>query len=295
MQLLQQKMSYTGLIHGLSDIRPVPMEMLQHRVPVLERLSSPDGSMSPNSDHGYMDSMADDEPSSSSYSSYNSLSSLADEHIASPLSLLSVSCDSLAEMIPRSPLLRAQASQVPLLDYAHMTMDPSLASPKLSPTLKRTPQSSPLKQHVSSFSDSEGPEEDESQLQSKPRKRVRRPHVKKASQPKPMIKLPCAFPGCIIMCSSQPSLTRHAETHKWRGLYAPVRCEACQSALSNEFSVQRHILRAPATSACRKMRVYSVMRSEAQVECTVRFYPKRPHGKKTVVVGLEAFRSQSER
>ncbi|KAI9231770.1 MAG: hypothetical protein BYD32DRAFT_429999 [Podila humilis] len=97
------------------------------------------------------------------------------------------------------------------------------------------------------------------------------------------------------MCSSQPSLARHAETHKWRGLYAPVRCEACQSALSNEFSVQRHILRAPATSACRKMRVYSVMRSEAQVECTVRFYPKRPHGKKTVVVGLEAFRRQSER
>ena len=34
------------------------------------------------------------------------------------------------------------------------------------------------------------------------------------------------------------------------------------------------------------MRVYSVMKSEAEVETTVRFYPERPHGKKTEVVNL---------
>ena len=89
-----------------------------------------------------------------------------------------------------------------------------------------------------------------------------------------------------MTCASYPSLVRHAEAHKWRGLYAPVRCEACQSALSNEFSVQRHILRSQPSSLCRRMRVYSIMRSEIEVETTVRFYPKRPHGKKTVVIDL---------
>lgn len=198
MQLLQQQMPYTGPIHGLIEIRPVRMEMLQHRAPILERLSSPDGSMSPNSDHGYMDSMTDDEPSSSSYSSYNSLSSLTEDHIASPLSQLSVSCDSLEEMVPRSPLHLAQASQVPQLDYALMTIDPSLASPMFSPTSTRTPLSSPLKQHFSSFSDSEGPEEDESQLQGKRRRRIRRPHVKKAPRPKQKIKLPVSHTHTYI-------------------------------------------------------------------------------------------------
>ncbi|KAF9291350.1 hypothetical protein BGZ74_000386 [Mortierella antarctica] len=293
---LQQQMPYTGSIHDLIEIKPDRMKMLHHRAPVLERLSSPDGSLSPTSDQDYFDSMTDDEPSSSSsYSSYTSLFSLADEHIASPLSQLTMSCDTVVVGDPASTPYRVRRA-VPQLDYTHMTVDPPLASssPMFSPTASTAPVlCSPLKQHFSSFSDSEGPEEDESQLQGKRRKRVRRPHVKKATQPKPSIKLPCTFPGCPIECSSQPSLARHAETHKWRGLYAPVRCEACQSALSNEFSVQRHIQRAPATSACRKMRVYSVMQSETQVECTVRFYPKRPHGKKTVVVDLEAFRRRS--
>ncbi|KAG0340258.1 hypothetical protein BG000_000330 [Podila horticola] len=296
---LQQQMAYTGSIHDLNEIKPVGMEMLRQRTPVFERLSSPDGSLSPASDQDYFGSMTDDEPSSSSsYSSYTSLSSLADEHIASPLSQLTMACDPvvIGDLAP-SPLHRIRRV-VPQLDYTQMTVDPSLASssPTFSPTVSTAPAlSSPLKQHFSSFSDSEGPEEDESQLHGKRRKRVRRPYVKKPTQPKPSIKIPCTFPGCPTECSSQPSLARHAETHKWRGLYAPVRCEACQSALSNEFSVQRHILRAPATSACRKMRVYSVMRSETQVECTVRFYPKRPHGKKTVVVDLEAFRRRSLR
>ncbi|KAG0085936.1 hypothetical protein BGZ93_010696 [Podila epicladia] len=293
---LQQQMPYIGSIHDLMEIKPVRTEMFHHRTPVLERLSSPDGSLSPTSDQDLFDSMTDDEPSlSSSYSSYTSLFSLADEHIAPPLSQLTVSCDTVVMGDP-APTSNRVRRAVPQHNYTHMTVDLSLASssPMFSPTASTTPiLSSSLKQHFSSFSDSEGPEEDESQLHGKRRKRVRRAHVKKVTQPRPSIKLPCTFSGCPIECSSQPSLARHAETHKWRGRYAPVRCEACQSALSNEFSVQRHIQRAPTTSACRKMRVYSVMRSETQVECTVRFYPKRPHGKKTVIVDLEAFRRRN--
>ncbi|KAG0025995.1 hypothetical protein BGZ82_009704 [Podila clonocystis] len=294
---LQQQMPYTGSIHDLVEINPVRMEMLCHRAPMLERLSSPDGSLSPISDYGYFDSMTDDEPSSSSsYNSYTSLSSLGGDHLASPLSQLTVECNTIIVEDPAPTPLHRVRRAVPRLDCTLMSVDPSLASfsPMFSPTASTTPVlSSPLKQHFSSFSDSEGPEEDESQLQGKRRKRVRRPYAKKVTQPKPSIKIPCAFPGCPTQCSSQPSLARHAETHKWRGLYAPVRCEACQSALSNEFSVQRHIQRAPATSACRKMRVYSVMQSETQVQYTVRFYPKRPHGKKTVVVDLEAFQRRN--
>ncbi|KAF9428287.1 hypothetical protein BGZ94_002875 [Podila epigama] len=97
----------------------------------------------------------------------------------------------------------------------------------------------------------------------------------------------CTYPGCETPCSSYPSLMRHFAAHKWRGQYAPVRCEACQSALSNEFSVQRHIIRSQATSRCRRMRVYSIMRSASEIENTLRFYPRRPHGKKTEVVSLE--------
>ncbi|KAF9363994.1 hypothetical protein BGX34_002798 [Mortierella sp. NVP85] len=82
------------------------------------------------------------------------------------------------------------------------------------------------------------------------------------------------------------------KTHKWRGIYAPVRCEACQRDLSNEYSVQRHIRRSQVGSRCRRMRVYSVMRSRTEVETTVRFYPKRPHGKKTVAINLDEARAQ---
>ncbi|KAG0031644.1 hypothetical protein BGZ81_000849 [Podila clonocystis] len=295
--LTLQQMPYTGSIHDLIEINPVRMEMLCHRAPMLERLSSPDGSLSPISDYSCFDSMTDDEPSSSSsYNSFTSLSSLEDDHLTSPLSQLKVACNTTIVEDPAPMPLHRVRRAVPQLDCTHMSLDLSVASfsPMSSPTASTTPVlSSPLKQHFSSFSDSEGPEEDESQLQGKRRKRVRRPYVKKVTQLKSSIKIPCAFPGCSTQCSSQPSLARHAETHKWRGLYAPVRCEACQSALSNEFSVQRHIQRAPATSACRKMRVYSVMQSETQVQYTVRFYPKRPHGKKTVAVDLEAFQRRN--
>ncbi|KAG0348884.1 hypothetical protein BG004_003835 [Podila humilis] len=104
---------------------------------------------------------------------------------------------------------------------------------------------------------------------------------------RPKLKLACTYRGCMVTCSSYPSLQRHCATHKWRGRYSPVRCEACQSCLSNEFSVQRHILRSPSTSRCQRMSVYSIMQGLADVKYTVRFHPGRGHGKKTERVNLE--------
>lgn len=102
----------------------------------------------------------------------------------------------------------------------------------------------------------------------------------------------CTHPNCNVTCSSYPSLERHEQTHRWRGLYAPVRCEACQRDLSNEYSVQRHIRRSQPTSRCRRMRVYSVMRSRTEIETTLRFHPKRAHGKKTVPIDLDYARAK---
>ncbi|KAF9112242.1 hypothetical protein BGX27_003751 [Mortierella sp. AM989] len=130
------------------------------------------------------------------------------------------------------------------------------------------------KQNHTSLSDSE-PEE---RVISNKRKRVRS-RVKSTASGKetPPLRLHCTYSDCRVICSSNPSLSRHIETHKWRGSYAPIRCEACQRSLSNEFSVQRHILNSKPTSRCHQMRVYSVMCSEMEVETTVRFYPKRAH------------------
>ncbi|KAF9427864.1 hypothetical protein BGZ94_003985 [Podila epigama] len=274
-----------------------------------ERLSSPEGSLSPVSDQGYFESMTDDELSSN-HGSYTNLSSLYTGHLASSLSELKVASPScgpeslqgassnpsteVKENSPNAPrkTLSVRKSRKTASSPAVSQRKRSMTATK-SRTLATALPSLPLRQHFSSFSDSEGPEDEESNVQGKRRrKRIRLPHMNKVVEPKPCVKLACTFPGCSIQCSSQPSLLRHTETHKWRGIYAPVRCETCLSALSNEFSVQRHILRAPLTSPCRKMRVYSVMRSEHEVECTVRFYPKRPHGRKTVLVDLEAFRQQ---
>ncbi|KAF9280538.1 hypothetical protein BGZ88_012125 [Linnemannia elongata] len=125
------------------------------------------------------------------------------------------------------------------------------------------------------------------------KRRERNPSKSGHKKPKqPPVKLPCLFPGCATTCSSQPSLARHAEAHKWRGLYAPVRCEACKSALSNEFSVQRHIVRSQPNSRCHRLRVYSIMKSVTEIETSVRFYPKRAHGKKTVEIDLKYARSR---
>ncbi|KAG0348062.1 hypothetical protein BG004_006196 [Podila humilis] len=126
--------------------------------------------------------------------------------------------------------------------------------------------SSPLKQHQSSFdSDSEGPEEeDEALVPGKRRKRVRRPLAKKAvSKPSPKIKLP------VVASNVRVNLVCNDMQRRTDGVGCIRLCDA------------------------RLMRVYSIMGSETEVECTVRFYPKRPHGKKTVVVDLEAFQRQT--
>ncbi|KAI1315815.1 hypothetical protein EDD11_000310 [Mortierella claussenii] len=65
-----------------------------------------------------------------------------------------------------------------------------------------------------------------------------------------------------------------------------------RSSLSNEYSVQRHIQRSAPTSKCRRMRIYSAMKSETEVEYTVRFYPNNPHGKKTVRINLEMLKAK---
>ncbi|KAG0378449.1 hypothetical protein BGX24_003807 [Mortierella sp. AD032] len=195
-------------------------------------------------------------------------------------------------------------------------MSPSVSSSSPSSSSLTMPSlSSPLKQHLSLLpSTSSSSDSDSRQEQAKMRRTVfssssfsgpsstgralgKNKRGRKASKnghkPKhPPVKLHCQFEGCTTTCSSQPSLARHSESHKWRGFYAPVRCEACQSALSNEFSVQRHIVRSPPNSRCSRLRVYSIMLSETEIETSVRFYPKRPHGKKTVEVNLELARTR---
>ncbi|KAG0285485.1 hypothetical protein BGZ96_010271 [Linnemannia gamsii] len=193
------------------------------------------------------------------------------------------------------------------LNTGPITMSSPLPSSSSSSLSNIPALSSPLKQHFNfstSLSDSDSREEEEegvaktgsaSRSSSKPaakKKRERKPSKSGHNKPKhPPVKLPCHFPDCKTTCSSQPSLARHAEAHKWRGIYAPVRCEACQSALSNEFSVQRHIVRSPRNSACRRLRVYSIMMSETEIETSVRFYPNRAHGKKTVEINLDYARA----
>ncbi|KAF9431353.1 hypothetical protein BGZ76_000422 [Entomortierella beljakovae] len=103
--------------------------------------------------------------------------------------------------------------------------------------------------------------------------------------------LRCPREGCKVTCSSYPSLARHLDSHKWRGRYQPLRCEACHNGLSNEYAVQRHILRSDESMRCRSMSVYSFMKSKTEIETTVKFYPGRAHGKKTVIVNLDDMKS----
>ncbi|KAK3808155.1 MAG: hypothetical protein JOS17DRAFT_780648 [Linnemannia elongata] len=178
---------------------------------------------------------------------------------------------------------------------------PTLSTSSTTPLFGSTVPalSSPLKQQVKrvAFSDEDDSdipnEEEESKRNPKRRKRVRKAAPKPVNKPKgPRITLYCQYPGCKVTCSSHPSMIRHSEAHKWRGRYSPVRCEACQSSLSNEFSVQRHILRSAESSRCRKMRTYSIMRSETEIDNTVKFCPTRPHGKKTVPVNLAKMKAK---
>ncbi|KAF9160222.1 hypothetical protein DFQ26_005766 [Actinomortierella ambigua] len=135
-------------------------------------------------------------------------------------------------------------------------------------------------------------EEEERRIKPRRRNRARKPTKSKGERQITPVKLLCSYPECSATCASQPSLARHEATHEWKGLYPPLRCEACNSTLSNEYSVQRHINRSKLDSLCHMMRVYSFMKSKTEPKKTVRFFPKRPHGKKTAVVDLHLIRAK---
>ncbi|KAK3809866.1 MAG: hypothetical protein JOS17DRAFT_822061 [Linnemannia elongata] len=305
------------------------MEFAAYRSVSFDRLSSPEA-LSPVSDQGFFDMNTDDETASGCYNplllsnkmhlknnnkNNNKSSTIAMEQLdisgSAPTSLSqrrrrtppslvhkSVPTATLEQIILFSPYATSNA-----LTAGANVMSSSLSSSSSSSLSTMPVLSSPLKKHFSfstSLSDSNTGGEEEG-LRKKgsvaaagtKKRRERNPAKSGHKKPKhPPVKLPCQFPGCTTTCASQPSLARHSEAHKWRGLYAPVRCEACQSALSNEFSVQRHIVRSKPNSRCRRLRVYSIMMSETEIETSVRFYPKRAHGKKTVEIDLKYARTR---
>ncbi|KAF9962793.1 hypothetical protein BGZ70_007887 [Mortierella alpina] len=116
------------------------------------------------------------------------------------------------------------------------------------------------------------------------RRRNRAP--KSRPRNKILVKYTCSQADCDVVCSSLPSLARHMQSHKWKGKYPPIRCGSCNRELSNEYSAQRHIMRSPDTSPCKRLRSYNIMCSATCIDFTVRFYPRRPHGKKTVRIEL---------
>ncbi|KAF9127332.1 hypothetical protein BGW39_005952 [Mortierella sp. 14UC] len=171
------------------------------------------------------------------------------------------------------------------------------APSSFSSSITAMPLAPKRQQYIGTFSDDDDSdfpiEEEESKAGPKRRKRVRKAPAKPVQKVKgPTITLNCRFPNCKVTCSSHPSLNRHELAHRWRGQFSPVRCEACRSSLSNEFSVQRHILRSAPTSRCHKMRIYSIMKAEDEIETTVKFFPTRGHGKKTVKVDLERMKAK---
>ncbi|KAF9984376.1 hypothetical protein BGZ75_004065 [Mortierella antarctica] len=260
--------------------------------PFLERLSSPDGSASTGSEQSCFDMLSEDgctyfpgSANSPAIAAYGAES----DFLIKPFDQFGLTVR--LEGQPSSPIAipaRGLHGSVPHL--VHESFSPSsYTSTSVSHTSSLPALSSPLKQQFTGYmSDESDDSEDEDEAKPKRKKRVRKAMaiktLAKSKGLKPVLR--CEFPGCKITCSSIPSLARHFETHKWRGKYSPVRCEACQNPLSNEFSVQRHIMRSPLTTLCRRMRVYSIMRSATDVETTVRFYPKRGHGKKTKIVDL---------
>ncbi|KAG0237004.1 hypothetical protein BGW41_000296 [Actinomortierella wolfii] len=185
--------------------------------------------------------------------------------------------------------------QTPPLPTPQEDLQPLLFSPSFSST-SAIGHPSPPKSQNDSESDLYFDTDDEPQEENP--KRRRRHRVRKPAKPKEdenngsPVKLMCPHPGCSVTCASIPSLARHEATHEWKGHYPPLRCEACLGTLSNEYSVQRHINRSKPGSLCRLMRVYSFMKSATEPKKTVRFYPKRAHGKKTVVVDLSLIRTK---
>ncbi|CAO3564696.1 unnamed protein product [Mortierella alpina] len=259
--------------------------------PSFERPPSPDDSVSTGSEQGYFDIMSEDGYTylpASSYSPTMATFGTESDFLIKPfgqagLPLMPEGLSTSSAAIPAAGL----HSSDPHLVYSSFSHPlHSSASASHASSLPALP--SPLKQQFTGYM-SDDSNDSEGESKPKRKKRVRKAMAIKAPAKLKRLKpvLRCEFPGCKITCSSIPSLARHFETHKWRGKYSPVRCEACQNPLSNEFSVQRHIMRSPLTTLCRRMRVYSIMRSATDVEATVRFYPKRGHGKKTKIIDLD--------
>ncbi|KAF9135444.1 hypothetical protein BGW39_002911 [Mortierella sp. 14UC] len=289
------------------------MDFSAHRSVSFDRTSSPE-TPSPISDQGFFDMTTDDETASccspmllpgkmhNHHNSYNRNVSITMEQLNISGSFPSTPATSLKKRRPSRSLTRKlppALEQIMLFSpnaTAALTSSPAAMMSSSSTSLSTIPVlSSPLKQNFrfpsssSLSSDSEGLEDEDAQMGRNgsflatsstfsscvaggKNKRERKASKSKHDKPK------------------HPPVRLHA--HKWRGIYAPVRCEACQSPLSNEFSVQRHITRAPPTSRCHRLRVYSIMMSETEIETSVRFYPKRAHGKKTVEIDLEYARAR---
>ncbi|KAG0208873.1 hypothetical protein BGX28_000272 [Mortierella sp. GBA30] len=282
---------------------PLTIDFSKYRNPIFERVSSPETSTSsPGSERGYFDTMSDDEyscsPGGSSCSPVIGSFGTESDFLIKPFDQLGVSVeqDGGSSSPVAVPAVRGRKTPSYLM-APDPCSSPSYTSTSSSYTSSIPALPSPLKQQFNGYhSDGSDDSEDERQeSKNKRKKRVRKVKrantVAKPKDVKPILR--CEFPECKITCSSVPSLMRHFDTHRWRGKFSPVRCEACQNSLSNEFSVQRHIMRSPVTSRCRRMRIYSIMRSATEIENTVRFYPQKGHGKKTkTVVNLEELKKK---
>ncbi|KAG9070533.1 hypothetical protein KI688_008071 [Linnemannia hyalina] len=304
-------------------VAQLSMEFSANRSVSIDRLSSPEAP-SPVSDQGFFEITTDEETASGCHSpqlltykthlnnNNNNNDNNKDKNETIAMEQLN-SSGSVPTTLPqrrrRTPPSLVHKSiptttleQIMLLSphatTAALTAGPAMMSSSSSSSLPTMPTlSSPLKQHFSfstSMSDldtlggeEEGLRKKDFSPSSSPTSVAAAAAAKKRRERKPAKsghKIPKHPPVKLPVCCV--SLTRHAEAHKWRGLYAPVRCEACQSALSNEFSVQRHIIRSQPNSRCYRLRVYSIMMSETEIDTSVRFYPKRAHGKKTVEINL---------
>ncbi|KAG0364183.1 hypothetical protein BGZ54_007775 [Gamsiella multidivaricata] len=240
--------------------QPATISSSEYRTQRFGRLSSPEGSASVSSENGHFE-LTEGEPSCST--------GVASESFVKPFDELEIS-----EGIVRSmPMPAGVDRKDPPMQMSSGSCPPTLTLSSLA-----TPAHALSFAPILSLSSAPVPYFDEGSISDD--SDLADAHTE------------CNHPGCSIACSSSPSLLRHTAGHKWRGKYSPVRCEACQTSLSNEFSAQRHITRADPSSRCFRMRIYSLMSSENEIEVTVRFYPTRPHGKKTIQVDLEKMRAK---
>ncbi|KAF8941340.1 hypothetical protein BGZ58_010781 [Dissophora ornata] len=265
-----------------TNFLPIPIDFSAFFSPDISSLSSPNGTQSTFSDQ-ILFGVAENDPYFSSAVT-NELQSVP----FGELNISGVPCNSgdIVQSIT-TPIVRTQAHhpQVPIdqtvISSSSMTNTPSsLGKQKCSP-LSDDPDYAGRKVKKGA-----------SKLNAKKRvvQKKKKETVKPVKPDGPRLQLKCNYMNCGIICSSYPSLSRHAEGHKWRGSYSPVRCESCYSSLSNEFSVQRHILRSIDDSKCRKLSAYSIMKSATEVDYVVKFNPNMPHGKKTARYTPEAFR-----